>query len=275
MGTLSPLTMAKRVARHLRYRMRLKFQPRQNRVYSQFNRFPNQYRVLKEQVLPQYLASNVELRQRPLQVVVFACCNGEEVYTLRALLGRDFPELELQIHGVDIVADVVEAARAGEYSRQQVYSGPFVTEDFVQLLFDVDGDKFRVKPEHRRGVSFGVGDMTDRRFIDSLGQCDLLFAQNVLFHLPVHVAPGAFENLVSMTRVGGTLFINGMDTDMRIALTKKLGLEPVESLIEEIHEDARVDRGASWSNQYWGRAPFSKASKDWVRQFGTIFTKAS
>jgi chemotaxis protein methyltransferase CheR len=119
-------------------------------------------------------------------------------------------------------------------------------------------------------VQFDVGDITNAAFMDSLPPADLVFAQNVLFHLPRPVARRAFALLKSRVRTNGALFINGMDTDMRESLTRLAGMEPVATGLEAIHEEARVDRGADWSSNYWGREPLSRTG-DWVRRYATIF----
>jgi chemotaxis protein methyltransferase CheR len=257
----------------LKYKLMLRLQPRTNRVYTQFFRFPHQYRALVERVLPDLIAQSPELAERELRIAVFACCSGEEVYTLKAELARTFPNLRVRISGYDIVPEVIDQARTAEYPKEQLLSGPFVKEAFVESTFDRTGDVFRVKAPFRDDTSFEVGDMTSAAFMAALPKFDLVYAQNVLFHLPRPVAAKAFEYLVGLLAPNAALFINGMDTDMRIALTKAHDLEPVEYLLEEIHEDARVDRGAQWANQYWGREPFSTASKDWLRKFGTIYLK--
>jgi chemotaxis protein methyltransferase CheR len=261
----------RRAIEPLKYRLMLRFQPRKNRVYTQFFRFPHQYLALVERIVPDLLARDPTLRERGLDVAVFACCSGEEVYTLKGELAQAFPELEVRVRGYDIVPEVIEQARVGEYSEAQVRAGPFVTERFLDGSFDRDGETFRVKPSLRTSTSFAVGDMTSSDFMSSLPRFDLVYAQNVLFHLPRPVAASAFKHLVGLMAANSALFINGMDTDMRIALTKAHDLDPLDYLVEEIHEDARVDRGAKWANQYWGREPFSKASTDWLRKFGTIY----
>jgi chemotaxis methyl-accepting protein methylase len=149
-----------------------------------------------------------------------------------------------------------------------------VNDEFVNGLFDSDQTTCRVKPELAAVASFEVGDITDAAYMDRLPRSDFVFAQNVLFHLPRPVAKVAFKNLVSVLQKGGALFVNGMDTDMRIKLTKQHGLEPVPERIAEIHEDARVDRGTNWANSYWGREPL-KMSGEWVRKYCTIYVKKS
>ena len=48
----------------------------------------------------------------------------------------------------------------------------------------------------------------------------------------------------------------------------------LEYLVEEIHNDARVDRGNAWAGSYVGRKPFTRSGRDWLRRQATIFYKA-
>lgn len=277
-GSTALVSRAKRYLRGLtdpiRYRLRVHFQPRQNHIYTQFCRFPNQCEVLVEHILPRLLEKRSPTQGEPLEIAVFACCSGEEAYTLAYVLATRAPGLPFRIRGYDIVPEVIEQARLGAYAREHVHSGPFVSDEFVAGLFDARGDTHTVKSQFASLVSFGLGDMTDAAFMDRLPRSDLVFAQNVLFHLPRPVAKRAFENLVRLLRSGGALFVNGMDTDMRAKLTRQHGLEPVTQRIAEIHADASSDRGANWADSYWGREPL-KMSGDWVRKYCTIYSKKS
>ncbi|WP_226666422.1 CheR family methyltransferase [Microbulbifer aggregans] len=261
----------KNLVRHIKHWFIVKTSPRKNRVYTQFYRFPHQYRVLVEQVVPQM----TDTKGAPLRILVFGCCSGAEPISLSAVLRRNFPQLEYRIEAFDIVPSVIERAQNPCYSRDEVYQGPFVSETFVSETFDLADDAYRVKPEILQTISFHVGDMLDANFIDELGQADLVFAQNVLFHLPAQNARRAFANLQCLLKPGAALFVNGMDTDMRVQLTKKFQLQPEAYLIEEIHNDARQDRGDSWAGAYWGRKPFSRRSREWIREHCTIYRKAS
>jgi len=262
----------KNILRHVKHYSIVKFKPRTNRVYTQFYRFPNQYRVLAENIIPHLkkkLANKSDAAW--LEIIMFACCSGEEAFSLAHVLQTQYPQLRFKIRAFDIVEDVVEKARKPIYTQEQVYQGPFVTDEFVEHVFDhIDGN-YHVKAKITDTIEFQVGDMLDEKFIASLGKADIVVAQNVLFHLPPPKAREAFKNLNQLLEPESVLFINGMDTDMRVKLTKRFNLEPLEHRIEEIHEDARVDRGSGWAGAYWGRAPFSKASKEWVRKHCTIY----
>jgi chemotaxis methyl-accepting protein methylase len=254
----------------LRYRWRLVFQPRKNHIYSKFYRFPSQLAAMRDSVLPQVLGTRAVNEDSPLRVVVFASCSGEEVYSLAHFFATHLPGLPVVLHGYELVPELVAQAKSATFTREHVLSCPFVNEELVQSMFDKSGDHLQVKPKLTSVVQFETGDITDAAFMGSLPQADLVFAQNVLFHLPRPVARRAFGLLKDRVRRHGALFINGMDTDMRESLTRQAGLEPVSDRLEEIHEEARLDRGADWSSNYWGREPLVRTG-DWVRRYATVF----
>ncbi len=260
----------KNALRHAKHYLILKLAPRKNRVYTQFYRFPNQYKTLLDVVLSDILRAGDE---KPLEIAMFACCSGEEAFSLSHVIQSKYPQLRFRIRAYDIVSDVIEKANKPIYTKEQVYAGPFVTGDFVEKVFDLENDAYRVKAEISAPISFAVGDMLDKQFMESLGEVDIVFAQNVLFHLPKPQSREAFKNITRILKRSGYMFINGMDVDMRVKLTKLLKLKPIDYLIEEIHNDARVDRGAGWAGAYWGRQPFSKSAREWMRKQCTIFQK--
>lgn len=255
----------------LKHRLILKFSHRKNRVYTQFFRFPSQHQALIKKIIPKYLEPSI--LKNPVEIVVFACCTGAEVYSLAYMLSTQFPEIKFHIRAYDIVDEVIVQARQRSFSKEEVYSSPFVKEEYVENLFDQVGETYTVKDKYAKNITFNKGDMLNSSFMSSLGKVDLVFAQNVLFHLPIPLAEKAFGNLVSLLKPDATLCINGMDTDMRIKLSKKYKLQPLNYLIEEIHNDARIDHGKAWAGIYFGREPFETSSKEWVRKYCTIFNR--
>jgi chemotaxis methyl-accepting protein methylase len=262
--------------RHIKHQLVLRFAKRENRIYTQFCRFPHQFRAVVEKVVPRLRPGVIGADTQPLDIVVFACCTGAEAFTLSYTLQKHFPNLRFRIRGFDLVGEVVERARLATFTREEVLKGPFVTDEFVKEAFDAaDAGALRVKSSIAAPITFGVGNLLDGAFMQSLGKVDMVLAQNVLFHLPRPQARVAFGHLHDMLKAQGALLVNGMDTDMRVALTRRLNLEPLDYLVQEIHDDARVDRGAGWAGTYWGRRPFSRNSREWLRKYGTIFFKTS
>lgn len=261
--------------RKLKHDLIIRFAKRENRVYTQFYRFPHQLRALIERIVPALRPHGTGIDAEPLEIFVFACCSGEEAFSLSYVLRKHFPELSYRIRACDIVGDVIEKAKAGIFTQEEAKWGPFVTDEIVAEMFEPAGEGLlRVKSEIREPIKFTEGNLLDQQFMDALGQADLVFAQNVLFHMPRPQAREAFRNVHGVLKSGGALFVNGMDADMRADMSKRLGLEPLEYLIEEIHNDARVDRGGAWAGTYVGRKPFTRSGRDWLRQQGTIFFKS-
>lgn len=261
--------------RHLKHSLIIRFAKRENRVYTRFNRFPSQFRALVEKVIPQIRPGAIGAETAPLEIVVFACCSGAEVFSLSYILKKHYPQLRFRIRGYDIVESVIQQARAGVFKREDVFQGPYATEEFVASTFDVVDGQYQVKQAIAAPTSFAVGSLLDKQLMDSLAGADIVVAQNVLFHLPRPQARVAFGYLHDMLKPGGAMFVNGMDIDMRVSLTKKLKMEPLDFLVEEIHQDASIDRGGGWAGAYWGRRPFSRASRDWLRKYGTIYFRTS
>lgn len=259
-----------RILLPLTYRRTIQNSVRKNNIYTQFNRFPSQYKVINEQVIPALLKKKSTSR---LRIIMFGCCNGAEAYSLSYSLRSNHPNLDFSIEAYDIVEDLIEEARSGEYSAAQVRGSRFMTSQAIDDMFEMDGDKLTVTPFIAAPITFEAQDITNNQFLSDLPQADMIFAQNILFHLPRDKAEDAFRNLVNCLAQPGYLFVNGMDTDIRIKLSKELDLEPVTALLEEIHEEARLDRGEDWAYFYWGREPFNPKAKDASRQFGTIFTQ--
>lgn len=267
----SPLWIA---LQHLKFKLVVALKPRKNRTYTQFHRFLHQYDVLEHKVLPFLLSQPKEANAEPLKIILFGCSLGAEPYSLISVLQHRFPKLNFQIRAFDIVPEVVARAQSREYDRTEVYNCPFITEEFVTRTFDLKPDgKYLVKDHIASRVSFAVASILDEALIESLGQADMVFAQNMLFHLKPSLAKIGFGHLVKMMKPKSALMVDGMDTGMRVELTKKFNLEPVDFKTEEVHQDAFIDRGNNWASFYWGREPFSKDDAEWLRKFGTVYLR--
>ena len=254
----------------LKYRSRLLFQKRKNRVYTKFFRSPNQFAVLREKVIPFVRNGPAD---ETLRIVVLGCSTGAEPFSIASELRSAFPDLQFKIKAFDLVPDVVAKAKTAEYTREDVHLNPLVTDEFISRTFDIDGDTYRVKEDLRQHVEFGEINVLEPGVLEKCGKAQLVFAQNFLFHLEPPDARRAFETIVGLLEDHAALLIDGMDTGMRVQMTTKFDLEPVEDRIREVHEDARLDRGANWSSCYWGRPPFDSSAPDWQRRFGTVFLK--
>ena len=255
----------------LRHRMSLWVDPRTNSHFTGFLRLPTQFDVLVGPVM-----SKLASRQRsdaPLSIAVLGCSNGAEAFTIASAILRHDPGAAFRIQGYDIDRTIVEKAKSASYTADEIYNNKIITEDFVDFTFKRSGSDYRVKSTIAERAQFAVGDVLDPGLPDQIGRCDVVFAQNFLFHLKRPMARAALDNIVRLVRSGGFLFADGTDLDLRTAAVRKHGLQPVLDGIEEIHDEARRARAIGWPNEYWGLEPFLTTQRDWQTRYATIFFK--
>jgi chemotaxis methyl-accepting protein methylase len=257
--------------RSYRHRISLRKDPRKNSNFTGFLRLPTQYEVLAGPVLEFLLPAGAPKKLRILSV---GCSIGAEAYTVASLLSRRYPELDFTIEGFDIDADVIRKAQSGVFdAATEVFNNKRITPEFVAATFDHDGASYRVKESIKRHLVFRVADVLDAAALAPLGPADLIFAQNFLFHLEPRLATKAFNNICGLLAERAVLYVDGTDIPIREQVTRERGLAPLDSKIEEIHNEARWARAVGWPYHYWGLEPFSSAHRDWQRRYATIFLK--
>ena len=110
-----------------RYWVALHFEDRPAFTYTQFVRLPTQYAALTGPVLD-FVGSAAP--DRTLRVVVVACSNGAEPYSIASQLRMRRPRLDFEIEAIDIDAGVIEVAKAATYDPDWVLRHEHLTPDF-------------------------------------------------------------------------------------------------------------------------------------------------
>lgn len=262
----------------LRHWITLRTTPRTNAPCTRFLRGPIQYELLLGPVLDFLLAED---KSRTLSIVVIGCSNGSEPFTISSILRNNRPDLNFRMHGIDIDEEMIEMAKKGIYPRENVFNHQKITDQFVSTTFDERDGLFIVKEDISRHVTFEAGNALDPTLKDRLGQSDIVYAQNFLYHLPPTSARQALVNIGTLLKPRAALFIDGMDLDIRQNDTASLNLEPLDYRIEEIHNDLRTGAvstdqpdhtmGSVWPTEYWGLEPFDGKHRDWRRRYATVF----
>lgn len=258
------------VWRRFRHWVALRLDQRANSTFTGFLRLPNQFEALTGPVV-QYLTK--ERPGSPLRIIVMGCSNGAEAYTISSILVARCPGVEFLIDAYDINADICEKARSACYYCDEVLNNKILTNEFIHSTFDIRDDTYRVKENIAARAKFHVADVLSPQLLNQVGQCDLLFAQNFLFHLDRKAAVRAFDNLCGLLKDRAVLFVDGMDLDLRRKGTMAQDLVPLDFRIEEIHNEARRARAVGWPYNYWGLEPFMTVANDWQRRYATIFLK--
>ena len=253
----------------LRHRRLLKKSKRVNdHTYTCFLRAPAQLRLLTGPIL------DFIRPEGRLDITLLACSNGAESYTIASALRKAHPDLDFHIYASDLHQSMIERAKAADYSRDEVLHSVYMTEEFLEGTFLTQRDGYVVRPELRECVSFSQANLFDGEMLrDKFGQAPLVIAQNVLFHLTPEDTTRAFDNLISLMAPRGVLLIEGMQLDLRIALTTKYGLRPFTQDLRQIYEETRVHTPPHWWRVYWGTEPFLFFRKNRARRYGTAFKR--
>lgn len=254
--------------RRYRHAMVLTLQRRRNYVFTQFLRVPSQFDALSGPVTDFLIGD----RESPsLKVSVWGCSNGAEPYSIASVLLQKRPELELTVQAFDIDEPMLEKARAGSYTHAEVFRNAMLGPGFVEATFSRQGESYRVKPAIRSHVRLAAANLLDGDLVERAEKSDVVFVQNLLYHLKPAEATVAFSNIRKMMKPRAALFVDGMDPGLKTRLTEAHGLEPLDYCIAEIHDEARRERGSAWPYEYWGLEPFSTSRKNWKRRYATIF----
>ena len=211
----------------------------------------------------------------PVKMAILGCSNGAQVYSILWTLRSSLPDLQLSVHATDISEEMLNAAREGAYPRSLLRSKsePIferITADEERAIFDVDGDRLKIKSWMKNDIIWQIADARDPLIVEALGQQDVVIADNFLCHMEPPEAERCLQNIARIVRPGGHLFISGVDLDVREKVAKELGWRPVPDLLEAIHDgdpSVRLD----WPSRYWGLEPLDRTRRDWRIRYASVF----
>lgn len=245
----------------------------QAHTYTSFYRSPAQLDALTSKVVPFVLRGNL---QKSISIHVVACSTGAEAYTIASELMHRHPALKFEITASDLHDFTVAQARTGRYSASEVFDNGDVTEEFIAQTFDRDGDDFVVKPALRECVTFCQASLLDSTLTELHPPADIVFAQNVFFHLYPSDAEKGFQNVLRLLRTDtAALFVDGTELDMKVRATRTAGLEPLNYRVREIYSYARRHIPERWWNYYYGAEPYFAFRSGKTRRYSTIFLRDS
>ena len=236
-----------------------------------------------------------------LEVSVFACSKGAEVYSLAWTIRSARPDLKVKLHAFDISHEIVEFAKNGVYSirtppracafrhdgaseedklswntyrdqgsRQDLSIFERMTEREMQAMFKREGDHVTVKTWLKEDISWHTGDAGDPELASILCPQDILVANRFLCHMKPVAAERCLRNLARLVKPGGYLFVSGVDLDVRKMVVEEMKWEPVTELLREIYEgDVSLMNG--WPLEWWGQEPFQATRKDWRTRYASVF----
>jgi chemotaxis methyl-accepting protein methylase len=227
-----------------------------------------------------------------MDIAVFGCSKGAEVYSIAWMLKTARPELTINIRAIDISQEIVEFARQGVYSLQDPDAQAAVAEaqnvswnthrdqsasplDWMSdneknQVFDCEGDYVRVKSWIKEGISWHCADAGGPGLVSILGRQDMVVANRFLCHMnPVH-SERILRNLDRVLKPGGYLFVSGVDLDVRTRVALDMKWKPVTELMKQVHDgDPSIRDG--WPLEYWAKEPFQAKRRDAMIRYASAF----
>jgi SAM-dependent methyltransferase len=213
-----------------------------------------------------------------LKVAVLGCSSGAEVYSVAWTIRTARPDVKLTLQAVDISKRAIEVGKRGVYSvvvSQVTDSNIFerMTNAEIEEIFDNNGDVVTIKSRLKEGIEWHVGDVGEPELLDALGPQDMVIANNFLCHMDASAAERCLRNIARLVRPHGYLFVSGIDLDIRTKVAADLGWNPLQELLEEIHEGDPCTKD-SWPCHYGGLEPLNKRRRDWGLRYAAAFQLA-
>jgi chemotaxis methyl-accepting protein methylase len=236
-----------------------------------------------------------------LDFCILACSKGAEVYSMAWAIRSARPDLQLNIHAIDISAEITEFAARGVYSLasadalpstnetaakqrgevgwntsldQNAWMFERITKAEMDAMFTVEDNQARIRPWLQQGITWLAADACDPTLRDRIGRQDIVVANRFLCHMPPPEARSCLRNIGRLLKPGGYLSVCGVDLDVRTAVALEMGWAPVTHLIREVHEgDASITSG--WPLEYWGLEPFDDRRPDWQIRYASVFQIAN
>jgi two-component system CheB/CheR fusion protein len=179
---------------------------------TRFFRDEEAFKVLEEQVLPEFLQR--EPRDVPLRLWVAGCATGEEAYSLAILLSdlmQKLGERPVKIFATDVHRGSLEQAARATYGEEAVAG---VSPDRLSRYFIRQGDRYQVVPDVRQMVVFAQHNVIkDAPFT----RVDLVTCRNLLIYLQ----PAAQQKVLSLFHFAlnraGVLFLGPSETASPVA----------------------------------------------------------
>jgi len=173
---------------------------------TRFNRHPDSFALLAQQVLPQLLqqAANGMVNIKAWSV---GCASGEEAYYLAMLLDKALDAYQGKSYygviGTDISLESLALARAGVYSPQRIEG---LDEETRNRYFQRVDEGYRVVEKLRQRVAFSQLNVQNLEQAPFEGM-DIIFCQNLLIYFSQQKRHEIVSGLARFLKPGGVLLL--------------------------------------------------------------------
>jgi len=143
------------------------------------------------------------------RILCAGCSSGEEAFTLsffahEAAAGAP-PSAAVRIDAFDLDQERLAVAQRGECRARSLRQ---MSEAQIARYLEPSGpDRWVVREQYRKPVTFLPGNLVDSATFRTAGPYDAVFCRNVLIYFSRQAMKRAVQNLVSVLRPGGLLFL--------------------------------------------------------------------
>lgn len=188
---------------------------------SEFFRNPNQWKVLKEEIIPRLLN---DTKNKKLKVWSAACSTGEEPYTIVMTLSEFFDLKSIEVIATDIDQEAINKAGVGLYSSKSIENSP---DKFKKKYFVKTGNAYKISEEIKKCVKFKKHDLLKDTYPSN---CDLIICRNVLIYFTEKAKEGIYTNFNRALKDNGVLFVGSTE---QIILPNRYKFKPIKTFFYE------------------------------------------
>ena len=171
---------------------------------SEMFRNPEQYEILRTQILPTLLKQSPQLK-----VWSAGCSYGAEAYSLAILLHELAPGRSHQIIGTDIDQEVLERAKQGVFDESDLRSVP--AEFKARYLFPIQENgrtRYQAEPQLKRYLRFERHNLLADPYPQGF---DLIACRNVVIYFSDEAKDRIFREFFRALKPGGYLFVGNTE----------------------------------------------------------------
>lgn len=176
---------------------------------SYFFRAPQQFEIIREQVLPRLMQARAQSRH--LRIWCAACARGEEPSTLAMILDSE-PSLagwDWTILATDVDEGALSGARLGLYGDRAVNQVP---QPLLERYFRRRGKLFELDAELRSRILYRHLNLAHGPFSLPFQECDLVLLRNVLIYFRRPLQRRVISQVGHLLAPHGYLFLGASET---------------------------------------------------------------
>lgn len=167
---------------------------------SEFWRDSPVFADLRHEILPRMLRANPHPR-----IWSAACSEGQELYSVAALLAEADALERCELHGTDCRPEAIARARLGEFPLSAV---SHLDASALKGLCAVQAGRARVHPRLRAAISWRVSDLLTQ---DEPGPWDLILWRNMAIYLEARAAGETWHRLIGQLAPAGFIVVGKAD----------------------------------------------------------------